>query len=82
MARVCWMGPRHKSNPTAAMVGVVDEDGNIILVDEYYKSGLTVDQYAAEVKERLAKWNVPRPVPGICLFIWTQAQRGARDGRN
>lgn len=66
------------TNPTAAMVGVVDEDGNIILVDEYYKSGLTVDQYAAEVKERLAKWNVPRSGAGDLLVHMDPSTKGSK----
>jgi phage terminase large subunit len=66
------------TNPTAALVACVDEDGNIVLVDEFYKSSLTVDQYAVEVKECLAPWAVPKSESGDLIVHMDPSTKGSK----
>lgn len=57
------------TNPTAAMFLTVDEEGNAILYKEYYRSGLTVEEYAKDFKELCKADYVPRG-DDECLQVW------------
>lgn len=68
------------TNPTAVMTGAVDEEGNVVLVDEYYRSGLTVDQFAQEAKDHLAKWPVKQSGNNELLVYMDPSTKGQGKG--
>jgi PBSX family phage terminase large subunit len=64
------------NNPTCWLLWAVDYDGNLIVCDEYYASGL-VSQHAPEILRRRAEWWQPAGESNSC---WADPSIFARHG--
>jgi hypothetical protein len=56
-----------QDNPTAAIFIAVDEEGNVVVYREYYKSGSILEQHADAVKQLCIGDSVPRSADGAII---------------